>query len=266
VLVTVRGLPQATLLSSKNEMCAPFCSDFKINIAQNNLAPVKSVYFVNPNGSFLDSLRTLCFNVGQTKTITINYVDTNSCVNSSSLVINARPQPVADFVFDPPQPKSSKDLIVFTHLSSPSPITEWSWTFENNSKISKEKNPSYIFEKANHYPVVLVVKNQWGCTDTIIKLVIVGDEMTLYVPNVFTPNNDGKNDVFQPAGVGFEKYDLTIFDVWGHKVFNSNDITDTWDGMINSELGKSETYIWIIQVTSVSGKEIKREGRVTILR
>ena len=58
----------------------------------------------------------------------------------------------------------------------------------------------------------MVVQNKWGCKDTIVKPIIIGEDFSIFVPNAFTPNNDGINDTFQPKGHGIVTYDMMVFD------------------------------------------------------
>jgi gliding motility-associated-like protein len=144
--------------------------------------------------------------------------------------------------------------------------SQWTWIFENDKNINQESNPSHIFERNDLFPVVLIVKNSWGCSDTVIKLVTVTDDISLYVPNAFTPNNDGKNDVFQPSGLGFSKFSLNIFDAWGLNVFSSNDINQAWDGTNKGAPCAFESYIWVIELVGSKGQELRYEGQVSLLR
>lgn len=266
VSLKIYPLPVATIISSKNKMCVPFCSKFRIVAINNGAAPIKGFYFVNSAGVFSDSTITSCFTYPEDRLLKVNYVDTNNCVNSATLLINAYPKPVADFEFSPAEPQAAMDAVTFTNLSNTTPQSDWHWYFENDSAAVKEKDPSHVFSLPNTFPVVLIVKNSWGCSDTIIKPVVVSDDISLYVPDVFTPNADGLNDVFQPKGVGIAKYSLEIFDRWGHKLFSTADFFKPWDGTFKGELCKVDTYIWMIRVTGNTGKEKRFQGHVTILK
>ncbi|HOZ87225.1 MAG TPA: gliding motility-associated C-terminal domain-containing protein, partial [Bacteroidia bacterium] len=264
VLIKVYPLPKAALLSSKNRLCVPFCSEFSVTPSANNIAPLKEFYFVNAAGVFSDSTITTCFNTGGNRLLTVNYVDTNDCVNSATLLLNAYPKPTADFEFFPDKPNANIDDVVFTNNSISTQESSWYWYFENDSVPVREKNPAHLFSAPNTFPVVLVVRNSWGCVDTVIKQVLIEDEIGLYVPNVFTPNSDGLNDLFQPKGTGIVKYSLEIFDRWGARVFISNDFYKGWDGTYKGELCKMDTYIWMIRITGKTGKPQKYQGHVTM--
>jgi gliding motility-associated-like protein len=226
----------------------------------------KGFYFLNAPGFFSDSTISACFEKGEDKVMKVGYIDTNNCINTSTILINAFPKPIADFDFFPTKPKATLDEVQFFNLSESDKETDWTWFMDESIAPIKESDPKFTFNYSKTFPVVLIAKNSWGCQDTIIKTVVVDDEITLFVPNVFSPNDDGLNDVFQPVGAGIDKYNLEIYDKWGVKVFSTTDFTKSWDGTYAGQAIKMETYIWKIAITSQSGYERKYDGTVTILR
>ncbi|MFN5621522.1 MAG: gliding motility-associated C-terminal domain-containing protein [Flavobacteriales bacterium] len=92
----------------------------------------------------------------------------------------------------------------------------------------------------------------------------------LKVPNVFTPNNDGLNDVFRPDGKGIADYSLQIFNRWGVLVFESLQYNSGWNGKINNEPAPAGTYYFLLMAkdglgNSLVGSEVL-EGEVTLIR
>ncbi len=119
------------------------------------------------------------------------------------------------------------------------------------------------------YPVTLIETNIYGCTDTITKIVTVVEDFTLYVPNAFTPNGDGHNDIFQPKGMGFkpESYEMQIFDRWGNSIFRTNDVSKGWDGTVKGSTLKDDVYVYRIKcVTSNGGIRKEKTGHVTLIK
>lgn len=83
--------------------------------------------------------------------------------------------------------------------------------------------------EGDHTITVYGVKD--GCTsNTLTYEITVLDCSTIYIPNSFTPDNDGINDLWYPVGVGWEWIDVTIFDRWGMQVWWSTDLDGAWDG------------------------------------
>jgi gliding motility-associated-like protein len=87
------------------------------------------------------------------------------------------------------------------------------------------------------------------------------------VPNIFTPNNDLKNDLFRPV-LSFTplSYHLIISDQHGSPLFETNDWNESWDGKKNGELQPDGVYLWFLKVTTPSGNNLARTGTVTILK
>ena len=133
---------------------------------------------------------------------------------------------------------------------------------------SKSINPTFDFGiEKNYADVCLKVKDSFGCVDVFCDtLRLAENAFRLIMPNVFTPGNDGKNDVFQPKGVGITSFQLNIFDRWGHKVFSTNDLLTPWDGTINGDSAKFETYLWNVEFSGSTGKTRKLEGYVNVIR
>ena len=115
-----------------------------------------------------------------------------------------------------------------------------------------------------------VVGNSFGCKDSIIKLVIIKPAYTIYIPNAFTPNNDGLNDGFKAEGVGIAQFKLQVFDRWGKMIFESDDINKGWDGSVNGkgdfESTKQEVYVWKADVVDVLKEHHNMIGHVTLLK
>ncbi len=116
------------------------------------------------------------------------------------------------------------------------------------------------------------MKSDKGCTDTLIRPLVVGEDYGVYVPNAFTPNDDGLNDTFQPKGFGVVKYQMYVFDRWGEKMFQTNDFGTGWNGTKQAKndvkygICEEGTYTWLIETTDVFGKSHELKGHVILLR
>jgi gliding motility-associated-like protein len=104
-----------------------------------------------------------------------------------------------------------------------------------------------------------------GCTNFDTVCVVITKDWNVYIPNAFTPNNDGYNDLFIPYGYGIEKIQMTIFDRWGAVVFNSDDEHKGWDGKYKGTMCPQGIYVYQITVTSMGGASMKKVGHVTLL-
>lgn len=116
--------------------------------------------------------------------------------------------------------------------------------------------------------IVQIVKNANGCVDTLFKVLDIKPAYVIYIPNVFTPNGDGTNDNFEAKGVGIIKFSMQIYDRWGHEVFQTKDIYNSWDGNIkgSDEIGKQDVYTWKAQVTDIFNKNHYLVGHVSLIK
>jgi gliding motility-associated-like protein len=116
----------------------------------------------------------------------------------------------------------------------------------------------------------LRIKNQHGCyIDTVVNIPFLYDVCTdsLFVPGAFTPNGDGKNDVFRAIYyMRLSDFRMTIYNRNGQPIFNSQQIGQGWDGRYKQVLQPMDTYIWFIRYTNRDGKPVIRKGTVTLIR
>lgn len=139
------------------------------------------------------------------------------------------------------------------------------WDFgDGNTGTSEE--PTHTFEEPGDYTVLLTVTNRNGCTDTISQEVTTYPPFHVYIPNSFTPNGDGVNDVFGVVGQGYLWYDLEIFNRWGQKVFFGRFRDNTaWDGTFKGKTVPAGTYVYRVWVEPPIGIEEKRSGVLNVL-
>jgi gliding motility-associated-like protein len=140
---------------------------------------------------------------------------------------------------------------------------EWSPSTGLNNPLVK--NPVAILNSSQAY--VLTVRNAAGCEASDTINIKVYHEPGLYIPNAFTPNNDGKNDVFRitAPGIAVVNY-FKIFNRWGVLLYSSTDISKGWNGTVNSRLQESGPYVWVIKAVDYNGKIIEKKGTVILIR
>ncbi|MBL7932091.1 MAG: gliding motility-associated C-terminal domain-containing protein, partial [Bacteroidia bacterium] len=127
-------------------------------------------------------------------------------------------------------------------------------------------NTFYYFPNAGRYPVALTVSDGNGCADTVIKTVEILPDFSFYIPNAFTPNDDGRNDFFYPVAKGVKFYEMLVFDRWGDEIFQTTDLSEGWNGYYKNEACKQDSYVWKIKLTTFGGEEKEYTGNVLLIR
>jgi gliding motility-associated-like protein len=153
----------------------------------------------------------------------------NGCSTRDSFRIrNSGPE--AAFVTNPAEPVRVYQTTRFEDRSKPgrTPITGWNWDL-GFSQIRNEVSPSYVYPETGEVEVVLVVTDQAGCTDTVTRSFIIEKPAGWFIPTLFTPGRDTKNDTFIIQDL--ETYpgtSLKIVNRWGEEVFESGDYRNDW--------------------------------------
>lgn len=126
---------------------------------------------------------------------------------------------------------------------------------------------THTYADTGTFPVTLRISNSGGCTDSVTINICVEPATTLYVPNAFTPNADGRNDQFRAVGIGIVSYRMMVFNRWGEKLFESNDMTIGWDGTYRGERVENDVYTYLIAYTDITSPVVKyQKGVVAVVR
>ncbi|MGQ0827993.1 MAG: FG-GAP-like repeat-containing protein [Bacteroidota bacterium] len=144
----------------------------------------------------------------------------------------------------------------------------YTWTPSDGLTCANCANPTATPTATTQYCVT--IKNPEGCFDSACVTVTIdlkcGDEGELYVPNGFSPNNDGQNDVLYIRGGGVTGVYWAIFDRWGEKVFETSDQKYGWDGTYKGKQLDPAVFVYYLRVNCYSGEEIIQKGNVAIIR
>lgn len=177
--------------------------------------------------------------------------------------------PQANFEINPQQAFSIDPQVNFNNTSSTHVISSWDFGDGANSNL---ENPTHLYPLgiASNYEVTLIISTEHGCMDTLSKIVVVKDQLIIYVPNSFTPNGDQFNNIFQPiitSGVEEYGYSFVIYNRWGEIVFESNDIYSGWDGTYKGLKCPDGIYTWVMQYSldDSDGRE-EINGHLNLLR
>ena len=147
-------------------------------------------------------------------------------------------------------------------------IVLWEWDFDNDG-ILDDFNPSTsnIYTTIGSYTVALTVTDAAGCASTITITIDAFGESTLIIPNIFTPNGDGSNDVFNLSGTNITDIKGTIMNRWGQVVYQFNTLEAGWNGRTVSGLEAAEgTYFYLIDAVGADGQVYNYQGPFQLIR
>jgi len=145
-----------------------------------------------------------------------------------------------------------------------------SWLILPNG--SRRENPSSFTYKAQDTGIqtfTYISTNEFSCNDTSLFKAYVEQPFKLFIPNAFSPNDDGLNDLFAYSLSGANSMEISIFNRWGEIVFHSEKINEFWNGKIQNtgQIALSGVYIYKIRVvSSADGTSIYRKGQVSLIR
>ncbi|MFH1319204.1 MAG: PKD domain-containing protein [Bacteroidota bacterium] len=203
--------------------------------------------------------------------VSVTVTSPNGCVRISDCTVIIS-SPNADFITEPSVTTLLFSTIGFTDLSTCDTVigdtlSEWDWDFGDDYS-STIQNPKHTYNDIGTYTVQLTIINEYGCPDSIWKTVIIDPEFRVWFQNAFTPNGDGKNDVFMIKGIGIKEFEMFVFNRWGQQVFKTTDTSIPWDGTIGggTQIAHQDIYVYLIYITDVFGEEHEYEGTVLLIK
>ncbi len=266
--ITVNPQPTVTFSVNNATGCIPVTATFTDNtgLAGSTVTWSMSDGFISTStGSVTHTFNSVgCFDV--TLQVTSAQGCTSSATQNSIVCVSEIPE--AEFTWFPENTTITDPTVNFTNSSIGATIFNWDFDGLGTSTLT---NPSFVFPNTapGSYTVCLAVENSAGCVDSICHDIIIYDEFIVYVPNSFTPDNDGRNDIFLPVVSGHDplSYELLIFNRWGELIFETEHSESGWDGTYKTVMSKEDTYVWKIKVKSaIDNKQHDFIGHVNLLK
>ena len=248
--------------SSSQEECVPSTIDFTdlSTVSTGSINEWLWDFEIETNTS---STPSIYYDQADIYDVTLTLLSEEGCTEQLIIsdYIQINPNPSAHFDYTYTVENGCQVRLKFTNNSSGEDYYHWSFS---HGEESYSENPEYIFEYNQNYEILLEVENEFGCIDEISKEMEIPRLKPIYVPNVFTPDNDQINDTFHPISECIEDITFSIFDRWGKLLFVSEDITNGWDGRFNGELQNNDSYTWKL-IYSFDGKTYEDTGFVVLL-
>lgn len=195
-------------------------------------------------------------------------ISDNNCTVKDSIFLEQDPPPTASFDSDPTEGEVPLDVI-FTNTSDEADTYDWDFGNGEATTVSNQANQNTTYTSPGVYTVTLEV-TKGECSDIATQDIIVTEvlPLTFDMPNVFTPNGDGINDLFSINPVHAVKLEMTITNRWGNVVYRSDDIEGKWDGTdMNSGRRCTEgTYFYTFIIMGFDNEEQQHHGFVHLVR
>lgn len=198
--------------------------------------------------------------------------DANGCVADTALlhIIRVYPPPSALFHFTP-YPELTTDDTHLTFTAFQPELANYAWTIDHAEATGREVTYDFPYTGPGSYPVCLTVTDSIACAATLCDTIVIHDPLAVYVPNTFTPDGDGINDVWKPSLLSADPKDLSleVYDRWGEVVFASDSPDMGWNGGMGNSSGvlPQGIYNWHLRLTNLFTAE-RREyfGHVSLLK
>jgi len=184
-------------------------------------------------------------------------VDGFGCLDSASVLIDLFDEPVIDAGSD--QIIELGESAILKATSGPG-IIKW---MPSTSLSCETCRVTQVFPQATTTYQVQLTDNK-GCKSSDEVQVQIGGVLRL--PNSFTPNGDGTNDVFHAVGENITTFKMQIFNRWGELIFESNDIENGWDGTHKGVMSKVDTYVWTVTYSHLTKSTTLLRGHVNLIR
>ena len=263
--IFVAETPTVSVLTNTNSGCAPL----QVVFTTDKYEGEGTWRFDNGTESYgLYTSHTYTSN--GTYTANFSYISAEGCgaklVSTPSVSVFSKP--VTNFVVD--DILISEPNLKLNNKTNPLGFCTYTWSIPGINFTSNEVNPTITFSKIGRYEITLTANTSNDCKDWMTKWIEVKNDFNVSIPNTFTPNYDGLNDIFIPVftSYGFDQksYQLEIFDRWGSLLFTTTDYKKGWDGLYKLNPMKEEVYVYRIRFKTSDGDNIDKYGHVTLLR
>ncbi len=203
-------------------------------------------------------------------TLTVTSSENCSATSSASGNITVHDYPSADFDWIPNPVTIVEPEVQFLNLTSGGSNYVWS---AEGAFTATSPNPYFEFEPTSlaSYNICLEAESPFGCKDTLCQLLVIEGVVIINIPNAFSPDGNGLNEVFQPVAVGIsdENYKFQVWSRGGQLVFETNERGVPWDGSHSTGdyYSGNDVYTWTLEVQDSMSTDIQKfSGHVTILR
>lgn len=248
------------------------CVGEGVTLAVTDLDTAQNLTFVwSPDELILDGQGTSTVSVdpSETTTFSVTLEDTNSgCTTTLSSLVTAINLPAEVMATATPD---SLVLGTSTVLDAGTNNPDYTYTWEPSGSITdpNASNTQASPTEDTEYTVTVNSANaECSASSSVFVRVVTPlcEFPHIFLPNAFTPNDDGENDELRIFGNFIEEMELIIYNRWGQKVFESRDQSLGWDGTFNGKILQPDVYGYYLRVLCVDGEELIEKGNISLLK
>jgi gliding motility-associated-like protein len=270
--VQVKAKPSSKFIVDSPEGCDEHCVEFTNTSLSNAGVIVNSAWSYSNGVDLIEMSPSVCFN-NSSKTDDISFdvtlITQNDLGCTDTLLredyITVYHNPVANFT--PTTLEENMYESEFKMINQSIGADGYVWDLGDDSR-SEVDEPIHIYSDTGVYYITLVSYTLNNCMDTTVNSIRVTPVISVFVPNTFSPNGDGVNDVFKYKGYGIKTtgFEFYIFDRWGTQLFYTDQIDIGWDGTYKGLMSQQETYLYRLICTDAFGEEHEFKGHVNLLK
>ena len=181
--------------------------------------------------------------------------------------IRLLPEPVAGFSKDPPvQCVNGPVTFLNTTTIQGNQTLEHSWRLSDGREINSQ-DITVTFSSPGIHEIYLKAVAEGGCSDSTSGTIQVIENCSIYVPSAFSPDGDGRNDIFRPVMFGHVKLRrFSVYERNGILLFSTRSAGQGWDGNYNGKMLSSSVFAWLLEYETAEGKPVLLKGTVTLIR
>lgn len=243
--------PAVSFTSDTTSGCMPLTIDF-----QNTTPGIISGLWNFGDGNTSSSFNpTHTFGDTGSYDISLTVISTDNCPGDTTIYeyIRVNPLPPAD---------AGNDTTVYQEstiqLTAEGGV-DYLWdTGENSQTISVTPPQTTTY--------LVTVTDAAGCVSFGEVTVTIDFKYVLFVPTMFSPNNDGNNDILYVRGLGIKNFSFQVYNRWGEKVFETSDKTTGWDGKYKGKELNTGVFVFLLQADMDNGEVVKRSGNITLVK
>lgn len=263
----VHSNPVVQFSSTSTAGCNPLCFSFIDQTTVANASVAAWEWYINNQLISTNSSPYHCINEAGLYDVQLTTTSSFGCASTQVYpeYLDVFPSPIADFALSADSVPIGSATVLCINLSTDA--ISYEWNFGDNT-TSTETSPSHEFTDLGIFCIELIATSANGCTDIERKCVKVYQEFYVFIPNAFTPNDDGHNDIFFVQGYGIKKVEMVIYDRWGRELFFSDNQLAGWNGYELNSQTALPSGIYVYKVTVTDYKNIERDyfGKINMIR